>query len=103
MFVPSYGFENQKNGMIQLLNKKIGNPLVSDLQFIKPYQKLIGMLIQNVVDSNRIIDISINLKKNLIKIRRKHWPLQKCRFIFCFINRKHKIINGKSEENIKRK
>eukprot|EP00826_Nyctotherus_ovalis_P022081 TRINITY_DN17232_c0_g1_i14.p4 TRINITY_DN17232_c0_g1~~TRINITY_DN17232_c0_g1_i14.p4 ORF type:complete len:163 (+),score=32.44 TRINITY_DN17232_c0_g1_i14:1372-1860(+) len=69
LFIPTYGFKDQKNGVIQLFNRKIGNPSESDLQSVKSYQKLVGMLIEGVMESNRIMNIDMNLRKVLNQLR----------------------------------
>lgn len=63
IFMPMYTFNDTKNGVIQLFNKKQGKPDDQDIQNIKPYQKLIGIMIQNSIDINRVIDIEMNIKK----------------------------------------
>lgn len=71
LFIPTYGFKSQKNGVIQLFNRKIGNPGESDLQSVKPYQKLVGMLIEGVMEANRIMNIDMNLRKVLNQLRER--------------------------------
>ena len=68
LFLPTYGFNGQRNGIIQLFNKKKGNPDEHDIQHLKPYQKLIGMLMHNVIESNRIIDIDMNIRRILLQL-----------------------------------
>ena len=65
IFIPTLGFKGQKNGIIQLFNKKIGVPNELDLKEIKPYQRLIGMLIEGVIETNRVMNIDINMRKVL--------------------------------------
>jgi len=71
IFMPMYSFNNTKNGVLQFFNKKYGEPCDEDLSILKPYQKLIGMMIQNLIELNTTMDIGINMKNVLKNIEKK--------------------------------
>ena len=71
IFLPTYGFNSHKNGVIQLFNKKRGEPKERDVKMIKPYQQLVGMLMQNVLEANIVVDININVRSILKELGEK--------------------------------
>ena len=71
LFAPTYGFNNVKNGIIQVFNKKGGTLNENDIKTLKPYQKLVGMLIENTLELNKAIDLDINFKRILDMLGKK--------------------------------
>eukprot|EP00826_Nyctotherus_ovalis_P021166 TRINITY_DN16782_c0_g1_i1.p2 TRINITY_DN16782_c0_g1~~TRINITY_DN16782_c0_g1_i1.p2 ORF type:complete len:169 (+),score=54.50 TRINITY_DN16782_c0_g1_i1:65-571(+) len=71
MFVPSYGFNGQKNGVIQLFNKLQGQPREEDAEKMKPYQQLVGMVMQSVLEANVVVDVNMNVRRILEELEEK--------------------------------
>lgn len=62
VFVPTYGFKQEKNGVLQLFNKReiLGE---EELVKLKPYQHLIGMIMQNLLEVDKAANIEFDIKK----------------------------------------
>lgn len=63
--MPTYGNGDEKNGMMQLYNKKQGKIDDQEIENLKPYQRFVGLIMQNVLDIDRAIDIEMNIKNIL--------------------------------------
>ncbi len=71
LFVPMYGLNGTKTGVVQFFNKSRGTPTESDLETVRPYQRLAGVLLQNMVEMNTAIDVSMNMRTVLESLARK--------------------------------
>ena len=65
LFMPIYGYNGIKNGVMQLFNKKQGKLDEEEIKNLKPYQKLVGIIIENIIDFDKAIDIEMNVKSIL--------------------------------------
>lgn len=59
IFMPTYGLGGKANGVVQFYNKK-GEELNQDqIEILKPYQKLLGHMIEHLLELNAAMDISM--------------------------------------------
>eukprot|EP00826_Nyctotherus_ovalis_P058940 TRINITY_DN8153_c0_g1_i2.p1 TRINITY_DN8153_c0_g1~~TRINITY_DN8153_c0_g1_i2.p1 ORF type:complete len:330 (+),score=91.02 TRINITY_DN8153_c0_g1_i2:309-1298(+) len=61
LFMPTYGYNGTKNGVMQLYNKRQGKPDEVEVKRLENYQKLLGVMMENVVDFDKAIDIEMNV------------------------------------------
>lgn len=65
VFIPTYGFDSKANGVIQLFNKAQGAPSESELEKLRPYQRLVGIAMQSVKEGNRVMNIGAKMQSLL--------------------------------------
>lgn len=58
-FFPLYGRDEKVVGVLQLYNKKDGEIEKTEVQSIKFYQKLFGVILQNTIEYNEAIDLML--------------------------------------------
>eukprot|EP00826_Nyctotherus_ovalis_P044978 TRINITY_DN4913_c0_g2_i3.p1 TRINITY_DN4913_c0_g2~~TRINITY_DN4913_c0_g2_i3.p1 ORF type:complete len:197 (+),score=40.37 TRINITY_DN4913_c0_g2_i3:608-1198(+) len=63
IFIPIYKYDGKKNGVLQLFNKKEGDPSTDELNKIAPYQRLIGMLVESLIEFDKSVQIQVNIKR----------------------------------------
>ncbi len=71
VFVPMHGIGGTKVGVLQLFNKRDGEPDETDLDALRPYERLAGQMMQNVIELNIAIDMEINVRKVLDELGQK--------------------------------
>ena len=67
-FIPTYGINNKKNGILQLYNKKIGSITKNDLKEYSIMQSILGRILDNVMELNEALDFMLLAKLTMAKI-----------------------------------
>jgi len=68
IFAPTYGFRKEKNGVIQLFNKK-EEVNEEEVNRLKPYQHLFGMIMQSLLEADKAVNIELDIKKIVESIK----------------------------------
>jgi len=68
-FMPTYGFDNTRNGVLQLFNRLQGG--INNNEALKYYQKLIGLIMQNVKEGDKAMNIGLRMKGLLESLKDK--------------------------------
>ena len=68
VFIPIHGSDNKVIGVIQLYNKRYTEINENDVNYLKSLQKILGIILENVMYVNDALNFYINAKDTTTKL-----------------------------------